>query len=169
MVLGQALLLVHDRLRLVDHPVEVLVVPVHEDARRLEERAVHGLGVHRVRAPADEPHRPRLVHVDHVVQVVHPLVRPERGLDAGLVELARDRLGDFLVAHVAALRPVQRDLDAARVAGLRQELLGVGHVKLRRLEPSSPVKRSFPPTLRSILIQQVEARVCVCLNLINLF
>src|SRR4030095_5828105 len=54
-VLLQALLLVHDRLRLVDHPVEVLVVPVYEDPWRLEERAVDGLGVHRVGSPADEP------------------------------------------------------------------------------------------------------------------
>src|SRR5262245_46358442 len=32
-VLLQSLLLLHDRLRLVDHAIEVVVLPVHEDAR----------------------------------------------------------------------------------------------------------------------------------------
>src|SRR2546429_6752190 len=56
-VLLEALLFVHDRLRLVDHPVEVLVQPVHEDPGRPEERHVDRLGVHRARPPADQPHR----------------------------------------------------------------------------------------------------------------
>src|SRR2546422_10969712 len=38
-VLLEALPVVHDRLRLVHHPVELLVVPVHEDAGRLEQRS----------------------------------------------------------------------------------------------------------------------------------
>src|SRR5882672_1863043 len=66
-ILLEALLLVHDRLRLVDHAVEVLVVPVHEDAGGLEERVVHGLGVHRSGPPADQPYSPRIVDVDHDV------------------------------------------------------------------------------------------------------
>src|SRR5688572_31451693 len=39
-VVGQALLLVHLRLGALDHPVEVLVVPVDEDVGRLEQRHV---------------------------------------------------------------------------------------------------------------------------------
>src|SRR5438445_9705720 len=61
MVLLEALLLVHDGLGFVEHPVEVLVVPVDEDPRRLEQRAVDGLGVHRAGAPADQPDRSGLV------------------------------------------------------------------------------------------------------------
>src|SRR4030095_2117337 len=70
-VLLQALLLVHDGLGFVEHPVEVLVVPVDEDARRLEEGAVHSLGVHRAGAPADQPDRSRLGHIHHAVQIGH--------------------------------------------------------------------------------------------------
>src|SRR5215470_20339940 len=40
LVLRVALLLVHLRLRFLDHPVEVLIEPVHEDPGRLEERHV---------------------------------------------------------------------------------------------------------------------------------
>src|SRR5258705_1751754 len=44
-VLGEALLLVHLRLRLFRHAVEIVVVPVDEEGRRLEERHVDGLGI----------------------------------------------------------------------------------------------------------------------------
>src|SRR2546425_543525 len=105
-VLLEALLVVHDRLRLVHHPVELFVVPVHEDTGRLEQRHVEGLGVHRPRAPADQPDRPRLVDVDHVVQVGDEVVRAERGLDPGLGELAGHRLGHLDVTHIATARAV---------------------------------------------------------------
>ena len=101
MVLLQPLLVVHDGLRFVDHPVEVFVEPVHEDSRRPEERDVHGLGIHRSGSPADQPDRAGLVDVDHVVQVRHEVVRAERGLDAGLRELTGHRLGHLGVADVA--------------------------------------------------------------------
>src|SRR5262249_46380226 len=42
-VLLETLLLVHDGLGFVEHPVEVLVLPVHEDARRLERRPIGAL------------------------------------------------------------------------------------------------------------------------------
>ena len=134
MVLGEALLLVHLRLRLLHHPVEVLVVPVDEDIGRLEERHVDGLGIHRRVPPADQPDRAGLVHVHHVVQVVDELEGPQRGLDPGLGELARDRLPDLLVPHVAALRAVEDDLEAVREPGVGQELLALGQVLLDGLE-----------------------------------
>src|SRR5439155_2250156 len=65
-VLLQALLVVHDRLRLVHHPVEVGVVVVREQVARAEERHIDALGVERALAPADQPHRPRPVHINHV-------------------------------------------------------------------------------------------------------
>src|SRR3990167_3583427 len=86
-VLLEALLLVHDRLRLVRHPVELGVVIVRQDAPRAEERHVDGLGVHGRRAPADEPDRPGLVHVDVVVEVRDELVRAHGRADARLGEL----------------------------------------------------------------------------------
>src|SRR5881409_995385 len=121
-VLLKALLVVHDRLGLVDHTVELLVVPVHEDAGRLEQRHVHILGVGRPHAPADQPDRSGLVDVDHVVQVGDEVVRAERGLDPGLGELAGHRLGHLDVTHIATARAVQRDLDAAGEPGLGEEL-----------------------------------------------
>src|SRR2546422_2227342 len=57
----EAVLVVHDRLGLVDHTVELLVVPVHEDARRLEQRHASVLGGGRPHAPTDSPDPPGLV------------------------------------------------------------------------------------------------------------
>src|SRR3989475_3842253 len=101
-VLLEALLVVHDRLGLVDHTVELLVLPVYEDAGRLEQRHVDVLGVGRPHAPADQPDRPGLVDVDHVVQVGHEVVGAEGRPDPGLRELTGHRLGHLGVAHVAA-------------------------------------------------------------------
>src|SRR5215813_2479267 len=87
-VLGEPLLLVHHGLRLVDHAVEVRVVVVAEQAPGAEERHVDALGIHHGLPPADEPHGPCLVDVDHVVEVVHELERLQRGLDTSLGQLA---------------------------------------------------------------------------------
>src|SRR5438552_8926394 len=131
---GQTLLLVHLGLGLVDHAVEVGVVVVAEVAPRPEERGVHGLRVHGRRAPPDQPHRAGLVRVHEIVQVVDELVRLERRLDPGLVELAGHRLRHFLVAHVAALWAVEGDLEPARVSRLREQLLAPRHILLDGLE-----------------------------------
>src|SRR6266849_5437690 len=72
---GQALLLVHLRLGLVDHAVEVGVVIVAEVAARAEEGRVDGLRVDGGRAPADQPHWTWLVRVHEVVELVHELIR----------------------------------------------------------------------------------------------
>src|SRR5262245_35221936 len=133
-VLGEALLLVHLRLRFLDHAVEVVVVPVDEDVGRLEERHVDRLGVHGGMAPADEPHRSRLVYVHHVVQVAHELVGAQRRLDPRLRELAGHGLRHLAITHVASLRAVQHDLEAVWKAGIGQELLGLGQILLQGLE-----------------------------------
>src|SRR2546426_3967447 len=63
----QPLLLVHLLLRGLHEPVEVRVRVRPELAAGAEERVVHRLGVDGRRAPADQPHRPALVLVGHVV------------------------------------------------------------------------------------------------------
>src|SRR6185312_6578358 len=85
-------------------------------------------------SPADEPDRSGLVNVREVVEVVDPLISLERRADTRLCELARDRLGHFLITHISALRRIEDDVDTVGESCLGEQLLELAEILLDRPE-----------------------------------
>src|SRR6267378_4257424 len=88
------------------------VVVVAEESAGPEERDIDRLRVVSRGPPAEEPYWLRTVVVGERTEVVDPLVRLERGPDAGLGQLARESFRHLLVAHVAPLRAVEGDFES---------------------------------------------------------